>query len=469
MKFEEKLKKTLYDVCSLGDLKKICKARKFPPLPSSVKKEEYAQYVERKFATEEGVEEVCKTLSAEELNILRVLCALENPLTLSDVYYFFDEEDDDFFEKKKLEEIKTRLLWKGLVLLYPSREYESGRCLHAHFSLIEFPRQFEKFIPPLFIPLKPIEKNPPIEDWRKLAKSILLTDFQEKNNKENRFFSLQGGILSCGGIKNPSIENLYEVFSKSWLKICATKSSKFPNPQPWTEEQLGNIRRYLLEKIPQDKMIAKKELFILFANFGCDFDESSKDQFIKFGIEFGFLGVILLNGEEYFTIHIHEEKTILPETPLVFEEKGDRVRFSLKSEKDLVHLLTLAKISSVDMENDLFFFKPDGIKLGSFYESIPGSWIEECKKISTLYRGFFERIEMLRKKIFVHSNLIIFRIKSLDIRMVFIENFGEKMWNLGKDYFAVSKEDYPIFLECAKKKGFVAKILRRNTLNGSIE
>ena len=203
MKFEEKLKKTLYDVCSLGDLKKICKARKFPPLPSSVKKEEYAQYVERKFATEEGVEEVCKTLSAEELNILRVLCALENPLTLSDVYYFFDEEDDDFFEKKKLEEIKTRLLWKGLVLLYPSREYESGRCLHAHFSLIEFPRQFEKFIPPLFIPLKPIEKNPPIEDWRKLAKSILLTDFQEKNNKENRFFSLQGFIyISCHAIKS---------------------------------------------------------------------------------------------------------------------------------------------------------------------------------------------------------------------------------------------------------------------------
>jgi len=448
-------KETCHVVCTASDLRCICRARGFAPLKNA-KKGALAEHVEMRLLGEQGVSEALAALDEKPLWALHAMVAASEPVEIRDLYTFFGFGKGYWIEasecKRRFERIRDDLVNKGLALMRMLNSWEKRGSRYAELEVC-VPEVVARQLPPLPLKTEMLPEAPVFADWMAPALEGIRNSLQLARKPAERMEdafpkgALERGVLSVEGVRRPSIQTVHGLILRQWLGFGGKKVVK--------------QRRHLLGALSANQAIQPKRLLLAFDRFNCALSDAKLEGFVDFGLRFGFLAELKIEGERFLVPNIGQPQSspgLLPDFSAL-TDADDYVEVSL-DELGPAELFLLASISTFEISDSTLRATPSLVPIGQELETLRESpWLSALLKKSRAYRKAFKTVEKRAGKVLVHSGVTVLKLGGPDINAQMAHEFGNKMAPLGNDYYAISRNDLAEMVRFAKQKGFSPKTL----------
>lgn len=457
------VQETLFDVCTLPDLKRMGKIRGFKNMPAQASKIEAAEYISSLYLSSFGLEAAFIGLEEKELRVLHALRCAKEPKSISDLAPFLGEKDycSDSTIKKLFLILKDKLVSRGILLLKSRTRYSGRDSKWRQYDLL-FPTEFYSYLPPL--KMATVEMKSPVSfscfDSFVRGRFVknLCNEPEEGIYKEFKFpsFQVDSGKISLGHKTSPSWNEIRDMFLQPWFyyEDISTLARRFS-----ARDLRSSIRRYVLASIPKGFGVTKEVLIKTMTEFSIPFIEKELESFISIGLLLGFLGKRVQENVEYFIPNIQESA---PSSTFLLQciEEKDRVKIIMKEGSSFEQMIFLSQVSKVCYEENFFFLQPCIKEIGrDFAKHEENVWIKKLLSSSSIFQNAFERVREQRGKLVLHQGLKIIKLNGLDAEGVVLHAYKEKVTDLGQGYYAVAEENFLELLAYGKKKGLIPKFI----------
>ena len=458
----------LHGMCSgdlsNADIKAICKYRGF-----SEKEASSRALFENFFLSDRGVEKAIASLGDAEARLLHLLKLLGEPVDITVFeriyknakstgwYLTFTQEYQEVFKQ-----VKSSLVRKGILLMAEdesTRIYQTAKLERWRFA---FPREFERFLPPLFRSVKTFKEN---EDYNNdiLRQVIIGIAKGDKGSPmcPNSKYTL---ILSGGELKIGEREFRIK-YLRQWQRACwkASLSKSKGAKSPTKENYVSPIKAvtYALSQLKPDEWATPDQLSGLLKVF-CGEKHPAPRVICEKGRQWGCLARQETNGKYYrLPLRKYEEEAAStdPGSYLQVDKNRSEVIVDLQAVPyDSLELIS--RVGNLKVEKGLLIFSPNIIRLGSVPEQTRShELIRWLGKHSSGFRLSLEKVEQRHGKYIVHSNLMIAKIKDLSLKVSIQKLLSKpgKIAVLPGDYIAFPKELLPAVEKLVDKSGYVIK------------
>lgn len=486
---EEWAEQTCRTVCTITDLRQICKHRDFPPIKKG-NKEAYAEHVQMRLLQETGLDKALDGLNEESLWALHALKCAGRALKIKDLYVLFGlVKPGHYYEaevlKSAFEQVRSSLLRRGIVLIRDSRDWNSWKGSRWFNYEVLLPDSVAARLPPPPLVTEAVGANPPFNDWEIAVLENIRSDLLSATGSSSRDTpivpraKLVSGALQLGDAARIALDKVAKAVRNRWLGLTIRKRKAkdvydAPPVGPFASTadptssnkrtgatDLGNARGHLLEAVPNGHGITEASLRAACEKFNCPFTEDEFRIFIEEGVRFGYLVVVDRRGERLLVPNPGPEPESSRPTFDAIEEAAAEVRIPLEK-IGLAELLLLAQVSELRVAGGKLHARPSPVYIGRLLPSL-GEFggIEALLTASAAHKQAFKTVEERSGRFIVHSNVSVIRIASDELRHLLLARFSEKTADLGEGYFAVSRNDLPALVDYGKKKGFTPKMMTK--------
>ncbi len=444
--------------CTITELNEICKNRGFLSPPPKSGRDSLAEFVKLRLLSEQGLTKTFGSLPTGMLDLLYILGITKKHVNIEELYPFFNISHTWFTNKIYKDaflKIKKNLVVKGIMLIREDdqRGFYGHKCKWNSYELY-FPEEIAKHLPPLALTTVKINTSVNQPEIGKILLGDLFNNRLEADETIRTWlpeFSVAEKKIKFGKKQSPSYSDVILEITGKWLKIKSPKTQLNCTP--------SQLRRFVLESIPEGYGIIRNDLLDMFKKFACSFTGNEADEFFDAGTALGFLHTVNQDGNEFLVPNLTPQN-LDPVIAKNLSETKENISIDSKTRCNLTALLEIAKISDVTTNGTCLCFTPSITKMGIVSGNLNTSdFFADLKSKSSLFLTAWEKVKKRKDQWIVHSNVSVLKLGSMDIKAILLSKSGTHLQELGQDYYAVSNDVLPGILKHAKSHGITPKLL----------
>ncbi|MCP4544370.1 MAG: hypothetical protein GY832_45240 [Chloroflexi bacterium] len=470
MNASQMLNKMCHEVLSNADIKAICKSRGF-----SAKEAASRALFENFFLCDIGMESAIASLTKEETVCLRLLQFMGEEVDVSffariytdekiqSRYYYptFTQRYKDVFKR-----VKTSLVRKGILLIAEANAWQGDTKMERW--RFRFPREFERFLPPLIKSTRTFEDSGDIQSSvlrQKLAEIVGAKQLSPAKSDEQYRLKIVKGNLQIGS------DAFYAERLSEWQQACWEASAPPPEKKQRTrtsgpEKSLSLTKAtiYVFSQLEDNEWIRPDQLNMPLQIF-CNIHWSG-DVICKYGWQWGILAKQEADGNTYYRLPEEIQADTSPEHYLHTAPDHPIVLNLETVPYDSLELLAqISNVQAADSGQPHLVISPDLIKIGNVQESIRHhpltQWLYEN---APDFRQALETVEQRWGKQIVHENLLIAHVDDLVLKVQLEKAFPNPtdVVFLPNDYIAFPNHLLTAVEKVITKSGHVIRTVMQN-------
>lgn len=444
----------LYNMCAElpdADLNAIRKARGFST-SETASRTSFASF----YMTAIGLTEAVSALSTEEIFTLRLLHETgEVDVAFFERLYGADTQSGTYTQRFKpvFDIVKKKLVRRGLVIMAEIKM--RGDAVQLERWRYAIPSEFVRYLPPL--PTVQNDQTGQITDQMVRTKLLQLVGGGPAFPNDTAVIAVKHGSLYLN-------DNIFTVAALASWQVSAWAGGKlaFGSSAFVSLSQIEAVRKLL----SPNEWTAAKELEPALKIYCFGEVIPSVEKLLHKGWEVGLLSRLKIASDDYYRIAAISNANVSSQADpesldwVDMTSKPGSVKIDLRL-IPLIDLEQINRLTHLTVENKTLIASPRLIKLGRATSAQRNSMISRW--LAEHIPGFGTALETVNArwgKTLLHENLLVARVRDLNLRVQLERELKEKIIVLSDHFIAFPRESRAGVEKILKKTGFIVKTVK---------